>query len=353
MSTGAERIAGYSVASLPRALGGVVGSGSLRNVPEDFQVDEILGFALAGEGEHVYLYIEKRDTNTEWLARQLARFARVPPRDLGYAGLKDRHALTRQWFSVRPGPGPEPDWGAFENDGIHILRTVRHRRKLRRGALRGNRFRLCVRDLQADPSALETRLQALAEAGVPNYFGEQRFGHDNSNLTCADQLFAGGPNPGRHRRSLALSAVRSWLFNEVLARRVHGGTWARPIPGDLLQPDGSHGVFLAESIDAEIERRAKALEIHPTGPLWGIERIRPLGPAGATEQAVAQAHRSWIDGLEHLRVEGDRRALRVPVEPLDWDLSRPGCLELSFALSAGAYATVVLRELLAVQTPGG
>ncbi len=345
-------MAAYSVAALPRALGGPLGSGTLRSLPEDFQVEEILGFAPDGEGEHVMLYVEKRNTNTEWLARQLARFAGVPPRDIGFAGLKDRYALTRQWFSVRLGGAPEPDWGALQSDEIRILSAARHRRKLRRGALRGNRFRLCVRDLQAEPAALEGCLRRLAQTGVPNYFGEQRFGNLGSNLRAAEALLAGGRDPGRQRRSLALSAARSFLFNEVLAERVREGSWDRALPGDLLQPDGSHGVFLLDAVDADIDARVTRLEVHPTGPLWGIERIRPRGRVEDLERGVAQAHPAWLAGLERLKVEGDRRALRVPVQSLDWEITDPGWLDLSFSLSAGSYATVVLRELLAVQAPG-
>lgn len=335
----------YSVHRLPRALGPPRGSGVLRAAVEDFDVTEVLPFAPEGEGEHVFVRVEKRGTNTDWVAGRLARLAGVPPRDVGYAGLKDRNAVTRQWFSVGLAGRPEPDWGALESPELRVLEARRHRRKLRRGALRGNRFRLVVRDIDGDPAELEMRLRRLGPAGMPNYFGEQRFGNHGSNLAAADAVLGGQRSPGRHRRGLIISAVRSFLFNEVLARRVEEETWDRALPGDLLQPDGSHAVFPAAEIDTALQDRAERQEIHPTGPLWGVPRIRPAGRELEIEEGVVRDHPEWAAGLERLSVEGDRRALRARVEDLAWSLG-DRTLELAFTLPAGSYATCLVRELL-------
>jgi tRNA pseudouridine13 synthase len=176
-------------------------SGVLRTQPEDFFVDEVLGFEPEGEGEHVLLQIEKRNTNTQWLAGQLSRFAGIPKRDVSYAGMKDRHAVTRQWFSLGLAGAAEPDWNNLNNDNVRVLQHARHRRKLRRGTLQGNRFHLVVRHLQGELDALEARLQHIAQTGVPNYFGEQRFGHDGANLQQAMAMFQGKRIKDRHKRS--------------------------------------------------------------------------------------------------------------------------------------------------------
>lgn len=179
------------VSSYPRAYGRPDSTAIIRSQPEDFQVEEQLGFQPEGEGEHHFLYLKKRNTNTEWLAKQLARFSRVPLKDVGYAGLKDRNAVTSQWFSIRIPGTDTPDWKELECDDLKLLQAARHRRKLRRGALAQNRFKLRLRKLNTDRSEFENRLNQIASGGVPNYFGEQRFGHDQNNLTFANQLFAG------------------------------------------------------------------------------------------------------------------------------------------------------------------
>jgi tRNA pseudouridine13 synthase len=346
MSESAGPFVGYRVSDLPRAFGPPLGRGVLRASPADFQVDEIIGFQPEGEGEHCLVHLEKAGTNTQWAARRLAALAGVRVRDVSYSGLKDRHALTRQWFSVWLPGKPDPDWGALEGEGLRVLEAVHHRRKLRRGAARGNQFLLRIRDVDADRAALDGRLALLASRGIPNYFGEQRFGINGANLVAAQALIEGRQELDRHLRSLALSAMRSFLFNEVLTLRVRTGTWDRPLLGDLMRPDGSHGVFLAEAVDAVLLARAQALEVHPTGPLWGIPRILPQGEAWAIEQAVAEAQATWAEGLERMGMEADRRALRARVRALEWRWPEPDCLELRFTLGSGSYATMVVRELL-------
>ena len=325
--------------------------GVMRSRPEDFFVDEVLGFEPDGDGEHVLLQIEKRNTNTQWLAEQLARFAGIPKRDVSYAGMKDRNAVTRQWFSLGLAGAKEPEWDKLGIENIHVLRHARHRRKLRRGSLQGNHFKLIVRDLQGDLASLAVQLQQVAQQGVPNYFGEQRFGHEGSNLHHAEAMFQGKRIKDRHKRSLYLSAARSFLFNELLSQRVTRGDWNQAITGEVLVLAGSNSYFVPETIDTTIRQRLADFDTHPSGCLWGKGDSPAQGEAAKLEQQLAKLHPLLCHGLEQFNLKQERRALRLPVAELQWELDNSACvLELRFFLSAGAYATSVLREL--VQTDG-
>ncbi len=329
-----------------RAFGPAVGRGVIRARPEDFQVEEIPPCAPDGAGEHILLRIEKRGSNTTWVARQLAQLAGVPQRDVSYAGLKDRHALTRQWFSVRLAGRPEPDWKALESDDLRVLESARHGRKLRRGALRGNRFRIRVRELAGDRDALERRLMQIQANGIPNYFGEQRFGHGGGNLRAARDLFNGTlGRVGRQRRGLYISAARSLLFNLVLAHRVEAGNWNRILEGEQVALDGSTRRFHAQRPDDELLVRLRAMDIHPSGPLWGRGDAGVSGEAAKVESEALSAFGDWKEGLEHCGAEMDRRALRAPVRELEWEI-RGDRLLLCFTLPRGSYATVLLGQCL-------
>ena len=340
-----------AIHALAYAHGKPAATGQLRRVAEDFCVTEIPLLEPDGEGEHVWLWIRKRNENTPRVAEQLARFAAVQPRQVSYAGLKDRHAVTEQWFSVQLPGRDAPDWEALNSESLTVLRHARHSRKLRRGALQGNRFRITLRDIEADNDDLEKRLTLISAAGVPNYFGEQRFGRDAGNLQTALQLFA---NPrrrmARNRRSLALSAARSLLFNQVLSRRVHAACWNVPIDGDAMQLSGSHSFFIAESIDAELLARVHSKDVHPTGPLHGRGETPVQGACRQLEYAVLAGHADWCTGLEAAGLKQDRRALRLMVEDLRWQRTATADLLLEFSLPPGAYATCVLRELLLART---
>ena len=340
-----------AIHALAYAHGKPAATGQLRRVAEDFCVTEIPLLEPDGEGEHVWLWIRKRNENTPRVAKQLARFAAVQPRQVSYAGLKDRHAVTEQWFSVQLPGRDAPDWEALNSESLTVLRHARHSRKLRRGALQGNRFRITLRDIEADNDDLEKRLTLISAAGVPNYFGEQRFGRDAGNLQTALQLFA---NPrrrmARNRRSLALSAARSLLFNQVLSRRVHAASWNVPIDGDAMQLSGSHSFFIAESIDAELLARVHSKDVHPTGPLHGRGETPVQGACRQLEYAVLAGHADWCTGLEAAGLKQDRRALRLMVEDLRWQRTATADLLLEFSLPPGAYATCVLRELLLART---
>lgn len=321
-------------------------SARIRSCAEDFQVDEDLGFTPDGTGEHLFLHIRKRNTNTDWLARQLARFYGVKPMAVSYAGLKDRLAVTSQWFSVHLPKPEQADWQALNNEEIEVLQAVRSLRKLRRGALRGNRFVLTLRELQGPQDDLEKRLQTVR--AVPNYFGAQRFGHEEGNLEQALAMFQGERKvKDRHKRGLYLSAARAFLFNRVLSARVADGSWQQALPGEMMQLDGSHSLFAADADDPELASRLAAYDIHPTGPLWGRGQALPQGECAALEQRLLDAYAVFREGLQAAGMEQERRALRLPVRELSWEFgedARGGYCRVSFYLPAGAYASTVLRE---------
>lgn len=331
---------------LPYAWGGPVATGVIKQSPDDFYVDELLGFEPSGSGEHVFLHIEKTGENTEYVAKSLAKFAGLAKNAVSYAGLKDRHGRTRQWFSVHMPGKTELDWHSLDSDSLKILKAMRHDKKLKKGALKGNHFEIVVRDLKGCAETIEDRLQCIAANGVPNYFGSQRMGLEGQNLIKAQALFDGKIKvKDRYLKGIYLSAVRSELFNRILARRVSEGNWNVAISGDVYMFTGSHGFFKAE-LSPEIMDRIKALEIHPSAPLWGV------GESPATEQMlqieneVCGEYASWCDGLTLAGLEMARRSLRLIAQDLSWHFIDSETLQLSFNLPAGHYATTLLRELI-------
>ncbi len=335
----------------PRAWGKPVASASIRSSPEDFQVDEILNFAFEGEGEHLLINVRKRHQNTADVAQQLARHAGVKVRDIGYAGLKDRNAITTQWFSVWLPGKPDPDWSAIENDDLQILKNHRHRRKLQRGALQGNRFMIVLRDIefegQASQQTLEQQLVIIQKKGVPNYFGEQRFGRDGKNLSDAAVMFNGRKVKTRHLRSLYLSSARSFLFNEVLAARITGGNWLQALSGEVLMLVGSRSFFVADALDEKIEQRLASGDVLPSGPLWGRGELASQQDAEALEKHTLAGQTVYCEGLEAAGLKQERRTLRLAVADFRWQwLPEAKNLQLCFTLPAGCYATSVLRELI-------
>ena len=329
---------------LPHAFGGPAATGAIKREPEDFIVEEILGFALTGEGEHIFLNIRKRGENTDHLARQIARFAGLPGLAVSYAGMKDRHAVTTQWFGVHLPGKREVDWAGLESETVSVLESVRHNRKLKTGALQGNRFTVTVRDVQGERAALEEKLAKIKAEGVPNYFGPQRFGRGGANLARAEALFSGELKlRDRKLEGIYLSAARSEIFNRVLARRVSDGSWKQALEGDVFMFADSRSFFRA-GLDEETLRRVAVQDIHPSGPLWGIGELATTGAALALEQAVAAEYPSLCEGLQRKGMEPARRSLRLPVPDLSFEFPDADSLRLSFSLPAGAYATVVLRE---------
>lgn len=336
----------------PCAHGQPVWRGQLRATAEDFQVREEMDFTLDGAGEHAWLWVRKRDANTEWVAKQLAKQAGVAAGAVSYAGLKDRHAVTEQWFSVHLPGRAEPDWTTDDAADFQVLKAVRHSRKLRRGALSGNAFRIVIRNLDGNPAELAARLHLIAAHGVPNYFGEQRFGHDGGNLQRAEAMFSGQAKVrDRHQCGLYLSAARSELFNAVLAQRVQDQSWNRALPGEVLMLAGSHSIFPAPELDDVLRQRVETFDVHPTGPLWGSGELRSSGAVRELEEMVAATFPIFRDGLVAAGLQQERRALRLLIADAALEFPEPRLAILSFRLPAGAYATTVLRELIQTDEP--
>jgi len=328
------------------AHGGPAARGVIRARPEDFRVVENIGYAPSGDGEHLWLEIEKRRMNTVDVAARLARLAEVPVRSVGFGGLKDRNAVTRQPFSIQLPGREDPDWSGWSNEGMSILRATRHHRKIQRGRLAGNRFELVVRELEGDRAELEERLRRVAELGVPNGFGEQRFG--GNNIARAHRLFRGElrRKPSKSKRGFYLSAARSLIFNQVLARRILAGTWNHVLDGEIVMLDGSHSTFAADAADPDIQARCKVQDLHPTGPLVGEGDSGVTGEVAVLEGEVIEEQRELADGLAKFRLKSDRRPLRMRVIDLGWEFEGDTALVLHFSLRSGCYATAVLRELL-------
>lgn len=314
----------------PKAFPATGCSARFKTIPEDFEVEEQSREVLSGEGEHVWVWVEKRGANTAWVAAQLAREAGIREQDVGLAGIKDRHAVTRQWFSLYLPGQDTPDLTAIQNDEFTVLKQQRHQRKLRRGELEGNRFVIRLRDLHGDVNALKHNLEQLHTHGYPNYFGEQRFGHDGGNVQAGMAMLTGKRRvKQRSKKSIYLSAVRSWLFNQVLAERVRQGNWLNRLDGD---PEST-----------------------VSGPLWGRGRSLSESDTAALEHGVEQQCQAVCDALEHAGLSQERRALVVKARDLHWqwlDNEDKGTdLILTFSLGAGYYATSLLRELLILEEP--
>jgi tRNA pseudouridine13 synthase len=327
-----------------RAHGRPLFQGQIKKTSDDFRVDEVLGFVPTGEGEHDFLRIEKTDSNTTWVARQLAAHAGISGRDVGYAGLKDRRAVTTQWFSARRPVGGGTDWSMLQVNGVRLLEHTQHRRKLKTGAHAGNRFRIVVHGMPGDRGQVDERLAVMRASGVPNYFGPQRFGRHAHNLVLAGAVFE-GKRMKRDQMSIAISAARSFIFNEVLSARVAGGSWSRLVSGEPANLDGSASIFLPAGEDDSLIARLQTLDIHPTGPLWGVGEASVTGEIENLEKTMAEEHRMLASGLERLGARQARRALRVSVHDANWSISGDR-LEIGFYLGKGSYATTVLRELM-------
>lgn len=310
----------------PFAYGAPTASAAFRSCPEDFMVTECYGRSFSGEGEHLCFWIEKTSHNTRWVASLLAEALGVDEVAVGYCGLKDRHAVTRQWFSVHL-PAVQPPEDLQLGPGIRVITRCRHRRKLRRGDHDGNYFQIRLRAVTDPQQSLRQRLEVIRTVGVPNYFGPQRFGRDGQNLRQADCLFQKRAKNGRHskkgsRDGLYLSAARAYLFNLVLAARVREGTWNQPV----------------------------GAERQPQGPLWGRGRSKATEPLRAFEENILAPYGEWCRGLEFSGLEQQRRDLVLIPEAFGWRYEDDDLL-LTFVLPSGVFATSVLRELAQLREP--
>ena len=345
----------------------------------DFVVNEILPLDFTGEGEHLWLHIEKLGMNTVYLAKLLSEWAEIPLRDVGYSGLKDRHALTTQWFSLRIPKKqlPESEFAPVDigvNESVTILAQQWHNKKLNRATHRANQFIITLRDIQfsdlssekSNKDAFEQHLAHISTTGVPNYFGPQRFGRNGNNVREALSLFArpapeSRPQPKKSKRkqapreqnSMELSAARSLIFNEILAARVRDGSWNAGLAGEVFNLDGSGSIFASAAIDDTLQARLTSGDIHPTAVLWGVGNDKVSGAAAAIENDIVQKNpllHQLATGLEKRDIKAQRRALRLPIEGLSWewqDTDDKLTLVLSFTLTTGSFATSVLSSLVA------
>jgi tRNA pseudouridine13 synthase len=313
----------------PNAYPASGASATLKRLNEDFMVTELPLQPPSGEGEHIWLDIEKNGANTAFVAQQLAEAAGVQDVDVGYAGLKDRYAITRQWFSIHLPKGGTPDLTRLQHPEFKVLSQSRHVKKLRPGDLQGNRFRIVLRDLTGDRDAIEANLEAIASHGAPNYFGAQRFGHGGGNVEQGRAMLAREIRV-RHpkKKGIYLSAVRSFVFNEVLALRIQQGLWGETLPGDVMDEAG-----------------------RPTGPLWGRGRVITTDQAQVLENAVAERHATLCGGMEYAGLDQERRALVASPAEMSWEWPQANQLVLTFTLPAGTYATSVLNEILSTTEP--
>lgn len=329
--------------TLPYLYGQPTASALLRQQPEDFVVDENLNFTPSGSGEHLLLHIEKRGQNTQFVARQLATLTNLRMRDISYAGLKDRHALTRQWFCFKWPIKADLDWQSWHIEGCKILSVQRHYRKLRLGALLSNQFQIRLRNV-TDTTELLQRAKLIVQ-GVPNYYGEQRFGMGGGNLTLARELFAGNSITDRTLRGLALSAARSYLFNQQISARITDGTFASVLNGDVLQLNGKGSVFRVEQADENLQRRLNEGDVHVTAALAGVGEPMVSADAAELEQQTLAQHSDLVQGLIDYRLRAERRSIRLVPQNLQLSV-QDADVQLSFTLPPGCFATSVLRELV-------
>lgn len=331
-----------TVVDWPTAHGAPLGDAVIRRSPADFVVTEQLVPTGLSGGEHLWLWIEKVSSNTQLVAAQLAEYFGVRKRDVAYAGLKDRHAITRQWFSIwlpggeKKGVLPPPDHAEFR-----VLQHVWQTKKIRRGMHSGNHFALVLRDVKVSTQMLEQRLQQISAQGVPNYYGSQRFG-----ITFDARPLAIRWSDDRFQRGMQLSAVRSFLFNLQLAQRVKQQRWQTPALPGWLSWRGSNAGFVADVLDERLQHLLESHELSPSAWLPGVV-ADPRLAATEDELAALTTHSIWLDQLRERRVLAARRATVLGVNQVEHRIDNDA-LKLSFTLPPGAFATVVLSELFRV-----
>jgi tRNA pseudouridine13 synthase len=322
-----------------------ISTGQLRTEMADFKVFEQLPFKPCGEGEHLLIHIRKTGANTLFVARELAKYFKVKEGLVSYAGLKDRFAVTEQWFGIHV-PGKQSyDLGDLTIDGVEVMSYERHNKKLRTGALTGNCFELTLRNV-TEITALKARWQAISESGVPNYFGEQRFGIEGGNIEKAHALFSGTKVKDKKKRGMYLSAARSYIFNSVVSERIDQRSFDNLVKGDVCMLAGTQSVFVAEEADDSLKARLVEQDIDITAPMWGAGDLMTTDNPLALEQNIAEKNVDFCLGLPKFGLKQERRKIRLCISQTDLAVDGD-TVKLSFFLPAGCYATTVLRELLA------
>lgn len=312
----------------------------------DFVVKEELGYDMSGDGEFVAVKVRKTDCNTLFVGEQLAKFAGISARNMSYAGLKDRKAVTEQWFSLQMPGQPTPDFSQFSLEGVEILDVTRHQRKIRIGSLQGNHFEILLRNAE-ETDELKVRLDFLAKNGFPNYFTEQRFGRDGNNLTQALRWANGEIKvKDRNKRSFYLSAARSEIFNLIVAKRIELGLAQQVLNGDILQLNGSHSWFVVDESEdlAQLQQRLAQQDVLLTAPLIGEEEKSAVD----FENEIFAQHQALFPLMRQERMKAARRPILMQPQQFQWQFE-PNGLRLKFYLPAGSYATALIRELVNVE----
>ena len=312
----------------------------------DFVVKEQLGYDMSGDGEFVAVKVRKTDCNTLFVGEQLAKFAGISARNMSYAGLKDRKAVTEQWFSLQMPGQPTPDFSQFSLEGVEILDVTRHQRKIRIGSLQGNHFEILLRNAE-ETDELKVRLDFLAKNGFPNYFTEQRFGRDGNNLTQALRWANGEIKvKDRNKRSFYLSAARSEIFNLILSKRMELNLAQQILVGDVLQLNGSHSWFVVDESEdlAQLQQRLAQQDVLLTAPLIGEEEKSAVD----FEHEIFAQHQALFDLMRQERMKAARRPILMHSQHFQWQFE-PNGLRLQFALPAGSYATALIRELVNIE----
>ncbi len=328
-----------------QALPGI--GGQIKTSPQDFLVEEVPLYPFSGEGDHLLVKVEKVEATTLEVVEALCRLFGLSQKEVGYAGMKDKMALTRQWFSLPAGKVDERALKSLEAQGFKVLEVTRHTNKLRVGHLKCNRFRIVVRGVV--PDALErarAKLEILITRGMPNYYHGQRWGRESGNVKKGLDLLKGGKRRrvSPYRARLLVSAVSAWLFNEYLDWRIDQGLFGEALEGDIAKKRETGGLFLVEDALAET-RRLEAGEIDITGPIYGSKLWMAQGVPGEKERSLLEEAGLTLASFKPFKSPGTRRPLRVI--PGDVELNQEGdVLTLSFFLPSGSYATVLLEELM-------
>lgn len=322
-------------------------AGRLKAEFADFIVKEELGYSLAGEGEFVAVKVRKTNANTLFVGEKLAEFAGISAKNMSYAGLKDRHAITEQWFCLHLAGKATPDFSQFQLDDVEILEITRHNRKIRVGSLDGNHFELLLRDV-VESDELALRLERLQAVGFPNYFTEQRFGRDGYNLTQAQRWAAGEIQVNdRKKRSFYLSAARSEIFNLIVSDRIAAGLVDQVLEHDIVQLAGSNSWFVAQANELEeLNKRLDSGDILLTAALIGENSLEQT--ASERERAIVAEQTLLLNLMKKARMNAARRAMLCKPENLRWQFEPEG-LRLQFFLPAGSYATGLVRELMTIK----
>ena len=354
------------MSKLPSPYVASIESALYKQQPSDFVVNEQLTIEFSETGEHLWLNLQKIGLNTNFVAKLLAQWAHIPIKDVGFSGLKDRHAITTQWFSLRlpQKQAPQLEFADFvvdklaASEHIQVLEQHWHHKKLGRGSHQANQFIITLQEVIGNRTDIGHQLALIQTQGVPNYFGEQRFGHAANNLTAAIELFEHQTLNGKkiHRKydqdkiSLYLSAARSEIFNAVVAKRIALGIWDKPMAGEVMNLAGSNSIFVADSIDETLLSRLQSGDIHLTAPLWGAGELKSTGKVQQLERDVVQDHPLYQqlgDGLIQFGLKQQRRPIRMLPSNFNWCWQDDKTLILTFDLPTGSFATTLINTLVA------